>query len=77
MDMHVIDDATMQELLRFVKAHHTFVRHNRVYRERNLKMAVCLQQMKELTEKYLDALEKSKAPGAKQKAKRIPRRSRV
>jgi hypothetical protein len=50
MSMHVIDDTTMQELLRFVKAHHTFARQNRVMRERALEMLVMLRQLEDLSD---------------------------
>lgn len=57
MDMYVIDDTTMQELLRFVKAHHTWVRHNLVIRQRVLEMGCLLHELKEIAEKYMDIIE--------------------
>ena len=40
--MHVIDDATMQEIFRFVKQHQLFARRNRMVREllKDMKKAI-------------------------------------
>lgn len=70
MCMHVIDDATMQDLIRFVKAHHTFARHNRVMRQHMLELQVILQKLRDAVEKEEATIEQAKAIVAKKTRKK-------
>jgi hypothetical protein len=59
----------MQDLLRFVKAHHTFARHNRIIRQRALELSCLVQALTDLAEKYSAVFLNAEAIAEKAKKK--------
>jgi hypothetical protein len=76
MDMHVIDDDTMQDLIRFVEAHHTWVRHIVVARQSELHLQVMLQQLLDIIDNYKGIIDQARALDETQSSKKAPTASK-